>query len=159
MGLKENDRLTGVVTIKASECDCVEGLFTTMRKMIAMLTDAYSLYKEKKHFHPFTFKRLDELVEVVYRRLKLMKELGHEKYIHIQQIGVKPDRQGEGIGGKLLRTIFDIAAATNAVCYLETETEENVSLYKHLGFKIVDEVKITVPNDDDEILFYCMLRV
>jgi len=158
MGLKENDQLIGVVTIKASECDQVEGMFTILRKMIKMRTDVYKIHKKKNHFHPFAFKRIDQLVEAVHRRLKIMKDLGHEKYIYIQQIGVKPDRQGEGNGGKLLRTIFDIAVSTDSVCYLETETEENVSLYKYLGFKIVDEIKISVLDDDDEITFYCMLR-
>jgi hypothetical protein len=39
-------------------------------------------------------------------------------------------------------------------CYLETEGENNVSMYKHFGFKVVDE--FIVPNTNVELT--AMLR-
>jgi len=159
LGIKENDELVGAVTIVASECDKKEGFFTIIRKVIKIGLPPHETSEGKKHFHPLLSKRMNKLDEVLSRRSKMLKELGHDRYVYIQQIGVKPGHQGKGIGGKLLRAIFDVAAATNAVCYLETETKENESLYHHLGFKTIDTLKVSVPNDDDDLTFYCMLRV
>merc|ERR1712176_581678 len=160
LGLKEDDgELAGVVSMVASACDKKEGFFTSMRKLITIGMPPSENKEGKKHFHPLTPKRMNQLEDVTQRRINIMKDLGHDRYIYIQQIGVKPIRQGKGIGSKLLRTIFDVANSINAVCYLETETKENESLYQHLGFKTLEELKINVPGDDTTLIMYCMLRL
>ena len=159
LGIKENGNLVGVVSMVASACDKKEGFFTIMRKLITIGKPPNETNEGKKHFHPLAQKRMNQLDEVVLkRRMEIMKELGHHRHVYIQQIGVKPTHQGKGIGGKLLRTIFEVVASTNAACYLETETKDNESLYQHLGFKTVEELKISVPGDDATLIMYCMVR-
>jgi len=158
MGVKENGSLVGVVTLVASACDKTEGFLTTLRKGFQFGIPPTESSLGKEHFHPLASKRLTHLEGITKRRLQILKERGHDKYIYIQQIGVKTTHQGQGIGGKLLRAIFDVAAAGNAVCYLETETKENESLYQHLGFQTVEEMDISVPGDDTILTMYFMLR-
>merc|ERR1712070_695301 len=98
-----------------------------VRKAIKLGIPPTESPEHKQHFHPVSSKRLERLDDITTRRLEITKERGHDRYIYIQQIGVKTTHQGRGIGGKLLRAIFEIAASTNSVCYLETETKENVS--------------------------------
>ena len=51
-------------------------------------------------------------------------------------IGVGPSRQGEGIGGALLKPALARADARGLPCYLETQTERNVEFYEKRGFKV-----------------------
>ena len=138
--------------------DKKEGFFTILRKLIQNGIPINETKEGKAHFHPNTSKRMNQLDKVTKRRFAIMKERGYGKYIYIQQIGVKTASHGKGIGGKLLRAIFDIALATNSVCYLETETKENEQLYKHLGFHTVEVLNINVPGDEDTLTMYLMLR-
>ena len=158
LGSKENGQLVGAVSMVASKHDKKDGFFTIVRKVIQCGIPPNETKAGKEHFHPYSSKRLERLDDITTRRLQIMKERGFDRYIYIQQIGVKTSHQGKGIGGKLLRTIFEMAASTNSVCFLETETKENVSLYNHLGFQTVDELKINVPGDDAVLTMYCMLR-
>jgi len=158
LGSKENGQLVGAVSIIASKHDKKEGFFTIVRKLIQFGTPPYETKAAKEHFSPNINKRLERLEDVTTRRHQIMKEREIDRYIYIQQIGVKTAYQRKGIGGTLLRAIFEIATSTNSVCYLETETEENVSLYKHLGFQTVEQLRINVPGDDAVLTMYCMLR-
>ena len=63
-------------------------------------------------------------------------------YIYLVMIGIAPQYQGQGLGGKLLKTLFVESEQTGLPIYLETETEENVSLYQHYGFKVINKVSL-----------------
>ena len=54
-------------------------------------------------------------------------------------IGVEPSRQGEGIGGTLLKPALARADADGVPCYLETQTERNVRFYERHGFRVASE--------------------
>src|SRR5262249_61464054 len=54
---------------------------------------------------------------------------------------IEPDRQGQGLGGKLLDVVFDRLDATHMPAYLETSTEGNVAWYRHHGFELQHEVR------------------
>jgi GNAT superfamily N-acetyltransferase len=55
--------------------------------------------------------------------------------------GIRPDRQGEGLGRTTMDAGFaQMRAAGLSRCLLKTETPANVALYRHLGFDLVDEV-------------------
>jgi ribosomal protein S18 acetylase RimI-like enzyme len=58
---------------------------------------------------------------------------------YLTAIGVDPDHQGQGIGGRLLDTTIDMADRDNTPLYIETETERNVSFYMKHGFNVIDE--------------------
>ncbi len=67
-------------------------------------------------------------------------------YIYLLMIGVDPQYQGQGYGGQLLSGLIEESEQTGLPIYLETETENNVSVYEHFGFKVVD--KVTLPQID-----------
>jgi ribosomal protein S18 acetylase RimI-like enzyme len=62
-----------------------------------------------------------------------------EDHLYLRYIGVRPDCQGKGWGGKAIRAGIDHANALGVDICLETATPENVGLYQRLGFAIVDE--------------------
>jgi ribosomal protein S18 acetylase RimI-like enzyme len=60
----------------------------------------------------------------------------------LQSLGVDPVFQGKGHASTLLRAMFAIIDKEDLPCYLDTQTEKNVSMYQHYGFKVVEEFKI-----------------
>lgn len=49
-------------------------------------------------------------------------------------LGVTPDAQRAGIGGRLLRPVLDIADTNRQDCALNTQNEANVGYYRRFGF-------------------------
>lgn len=60
----------------------------------------------------------------------------------LHYVGVRPDRQGRGLGGRLIREGLARAHADGVPCWLETATPENVPRYRHLGFEVVCEWEV-----------------
>ena len=58
---------------------------------------------------------------------------------YLDALGVAPSRQGEGIGGALIRHGLELACADDAAAFLETAVERNVGYYERFGFRVVDE--------------------
>lgn len=58
---------------------------------------------------------------------------------YLDAVGVDPSRQGEGIGGALVRHGLGMARADDAAAFLETAVERNVGYYERFGFRVVDE--------------------
>ena len=69
-----------------------------------------------------------------------------KSYIYLQVIGVAPTLQGQGYGGKLLRALFEQSEQAGVALYLETETEDNVRMYEHFGFRVIQEITLPVVN-------------
>lgn len=65
----------------------------------------------------------------------------HPQYRHwyLWFLGVEPDRQGQGLGSMLLRSLSDKAARDGAPCYLETDKQTSVRLYEKHGYKVENE--------------------
>jgi len=61
---------------------------------------------------------------------------------HLGPVGVLPEMQGQGIGGKLIRSILQILDGRHAAAYLETDRPGVVSSHQRLGFSIVKELDI-----------------
>lgn len=59
------------------------------------------------------------------------------RHWHVELLGIEPDLQGHGIGGKLLEEALREAHAVGEPAYLETDTVENVEFYQRRGFKVV----------------------
>lgn len=57
---------------------------------------------------------------------------------HIDPIGVLPERQGQGIGSKLLSYFCKIIDDENSAAYLETDVDRNVHLYERFDFKVIE---------------------
>ena len=72
----------------------------------------------------------------------------------LQAIGVSPQYQGKGYASKLLRPMLLRIDKEGLPCYLETLEEQNVRLYEHFGFKVIEESN--VPNTN--LTNWAMLR-
>ncbi len=67
-------------------------------------------------------------------------------FIYLLVIGVAPQFQGQGFAGKLLRALIEKSEQAGVPLYLETETENNVRMYEHLGFAVVKEIVLPIIN-------------
>ena len=65
-------------------------------------------------------------------------------YYQLSPIGVIPEMQGKGFGSKLLKPMFERFDDKQIICFLETQTKENIPLYQKYGFKVLKEGE--VPN-------------
>lgn len=55
----------------------------------------------------------------------------------VETVGVRPERQGAGIGTELVRAGLDVVAASGGVgVALETSLDSNVRLYERVGFDV-----------------------
>ena len=83
--------------------------------------------------------------------MKFMGAMNHLEHLHKRDVppdhwylfvlGVEPERQGQGVGGKMIQPILERADKDQLPCYLETMKERNVTFYKKHGFEvIVDDV-------------------
>lgn len=62
-----------------------------------------------------------------------------EDWYYLRYAGVRPDRQGQGLGGLAIRAGIAEATATGKPALLETATEVNVGIYLRLGFVVHEE--------------------
>lgn len=65
--------------------------------------------------------------------------LAGEKQFYLRLAGVRPDRQGKGLGGRTIRAGMVHPAGRAMRPTLETATPSNVGLYQRLGYVVVDE--------------------
>ncbi len=62
----------------------------------------------------------------------------------LQLVGVVPEHQGRGLGGRLLTTVLEQCDATGTPAYLEATSPDNRRLYERHGFETLGQV--TVPR-------------
>lgn len=74
-------------------------------------------------------------------RLDHSLEARHPEKPHwyLQAIGVKPDRQGQGLGTALMRPILDVCDRDGMPAYLESSSPANIRLYERNGFQVLEE--------------------
>jgi GNAT superfamily N-acetyltransferase len=72
----------------------------------------------------------------------------HPAYPHwyLVTMGVDPDAQRIGLGGRLLEPVLEIADRDRVDCYLETAKRENVAYYARHGFAVEDSALQLVPD-------------
>ena len=63
-------------------------------------------------------------------------------HFHIGPLAVLPRYQGNGIGSRLLRHCLKLADDASVPCYLETDSQLNLPLYKRHGFSVVKEIPV-----------------
>jgi len=98
-----------------------------------------------------TGRKLEELDEYVNRK---HCELVTAKHWYLYLLGVDPQYQGKGYASQLLNGMLSETDKEGLPCFLETQGSQNVSMYQHFGFKVVDE--LTVP--DTQVTLVAMLR-
>jgi ribosomal protein S18 acetylase RimI-like enzyme len=74
----------------------------------------------------------------------LHKKYADEPHFYLDNLGVLPSAQGQGLSSKLMRPILQMADAKKVIAYTDTVTHSNVALYEHFGFQCVEEY--TVPG-------------
>lgn len=75
-------------------------------------------------------------------------------HVYLQLLGVDPAHQGKGYASALLRPMFARLDEIGLPCFLETQAEKNVALYRHLSFEVVEEG--LVPGS--QVTSWAMLR-
>lgn len=70
------------------------------------------------------------------------RHMGARDYLYLEILGVAPDRQGAGVGGRLIRELLSRADEQSLPIYLETESESNVAMYEHFGFRVVERITL-----------------
>jgi GNAT superfamily N-acetyltransferase len=88
-----------------------------------------------------------EMGQEAFQRLMVMKrhfdELRQrdvpEPHWYLWTLGVDPPRQGQGVGGALLRPVLSRADEGGLPCYLEADKAKNVPFYEMHGFEVVEE--------------------
>jgi ribosomal protein S18 acetylase RimI-like enzyme len=93
-------------------------------------------------------KKLGQYIDTVHDR---MAPFDHW---FLQCIGVDNKFQGRGYGSKLLRPMLKRIEEEGLPCYLETLEKQNVRLYEHFGFKVVEELDVPGTN----LTMWAMLR-
>jgi len=69
---------------------------------------------------------------------ELHKKLAPDPHWYLSVIGIDPKHQGKGIGRRMIS--FMINYIDHKTIFLETNSEKNVNLYKHFGFRILHKV-------------------
>lgn len=72
----------------------------------------------------------------------------NKPHVYVKMMAVDPDGQGQGFCGKLMRKVNDYADHLNLPCWLETNGERNVAIYKRFGYQIEDDF-FDMPCVDD----------
>jgi GNAT superfamily N-acetyltransferase len=75
-------------------------------------------------------------------RARLMPDL----FWYLQILGVDPAYQGKGFSSRLLKPMLARADREGLPCFLETQLEKNVALYRHFGFRVGEEGLIPGTN-------------
>ena len=75
-----------------------------------------------------------------------MEQMGRyhplEPHWYLPFIGVEPSRQGQGLGGALLRSSLARVDADGLPAYLESSNPRNRPLYERHGFEALGEIRI-----------------
>jgi ribosomal protein S18 acetylase RimI-like enzyme len=101
-----------------------------------------------------------------FRAIKAAKIFGqfermHREYAPMPQyylttIGVRPEAQGKGIASKLIKPFLAKSKDEGCTVYTETITPQNVSLYQHYGFKVMEQY--SVPRTDLNLWSFLIAR-
>lgn len=65
-----------------------------------------------------------------------------QPHLYLAAVGVRPERQGQGLGSALLRPGLEEADRRGLPAYLESSNIRNVPLYERHGFKVTEEVTL-----------------
>jgi len=109
------------------------GVATLRTPVMPDLAEAEAMWKEVAAFiGPAAEARMDRYEELQKRHLP---EAPHH---YLVAIGVRPEFQGKGLGGALLRAAIAMAEADPASCgiALDTGSDANQALYMRFGFQV-----------------------
>ena len=79
---------------------------------------------------------------------EMRKRHPHYRHWYLWFLGAEPQRQGQGLGSKLLRSLSAKAEADGVACYLETDKATNVKIYEHHGY-VLESEDVLLPGKID----------
>ena len=79
---------------------------------------------------------------------EMRKRHPHYRHWYLWFLGAEPQRQGQGLGSKLLKSLAAKAEADGTACYLETDKATNVKIYEHHGYVLQSE-DVLLPGELD----------
>ena len=94
------------------------------------------------------------LIKYENHAMQIKKKYTNHNCWYLYNITVKPEYQRQGMSSKLLKPMFKYLDRINQDCYLETHKEENVKIYEHYGFELLEVSKM----EKTDIVQYSMLR-
>src|SRR5690554_4054767 len=80
------------------------------------------------------------VAKILKRESTIKKNYPHDHITYLWFIGVDPEKQGRGIGSKMLAKIIEQNRRTGRDVFLETSTQKNLPWYQKHGFKIYNEI-------------------
>ncbi|MBN1328515.1 MAG: GNAT family N-acetyltransferase [Candidatus Heimdallarchaeota archaeon] len=86
---------------------------------------------------------LNRLQTVTKFTSTLRKNYAPEKYWYLAPIAIDPNHQGKGYASKLIRPMLSYVDSEQLPIVLDTQSEINVSIYKHYGFEMLAESILT----------------
>ncbi|WP_157573194.1 GNAT family N-acetyltransferase [Novosphingobium sp. AAP83] len=83
----------------------------------------------------------------VLRADRIDRRIGHhlpagEQQFYLRMAAVRADRQGQGLGGLVIRAGLEHSDKAGLPAVLETATQSNVGLYRALGFDVISNWKV-----------------
>jgi ribosomal protein S18 acetylase RimI-like enzyme len=81
----------------------------------------------------FKMRAMGEYIDRVHKRLAPFD------HWYLLVLGVDPLHQGKGYASRLVRPMLVRADQEELPCYLETNDEADVPIYRHFGFKVIEE--------------------
>mgnify|MGYP001082453624 CR=1 FL=1 len=102
----------------------------------------------------FKIPALKKLVSFYLKAERAHVRIINQPHYYLELLGVDVQFQGMGFASRLMKPVLEHADQSHRVCYLETQTEKNVALYKHYGFEVAD----TLQPGFGGAVYYFMLR-
>ena len=76
--------------------------------------------------------------------MNLRKKYTNNEDWYIYNLCVHPNQQGKKISSKLIKPILNYFKMKKQICYLETNSDSNVPIYEHFGFKILEKATFLI---------------
>lgn len=165
--------LSWIIPDPGHRSNALRGLFRAlvpadMRAGVALRSDGdevAALWRAPGRAHSGTLEFLRTVIPLVAtfgtalpRGLKVQNSIDAHRprgqFWYLHYVGVRPEHQGKGHGGRIIRAQTAIADGEGLPCWLETATAANVPLYERLGF--ATQVEWDVPNGGPH--FWGMMR-
>jgi len=65
-----------------------------------------------------------------------------EPHMYLAVLGTDPEREGEGIGGRLMAPVLEECDRDGVAAYLESSKERNLAYYARFGFRVTAELDL-----------------
>lgn len=125
------DPLVGVAFWKFPDQDDLSISLNSLRKLLPLLFSFYAIGYLRAR-------------AIIKEQETMHQQYASQPHFYLDNIGVLPAAQGQGLASRLIRHFLDKADQQQVNVYTDTVTRSNVALYEHLGFQCVEERP--VPN-------------